>query len=114
MELPLVFQQLGIALGLGLLVGLQRERTVSHLGGLRTFTLITGLGAVCGLLGQTFGGWTVGAGFVALLGVVVMGNVVALREGKVDPGVTSEVAMLVMFGVGAYVTVGRPEVAITI
>ena len=48
-----------IALGLGLLVGLERERAASPLGGVRTFALITVLGAVCGLLAVDFGGWVV-------------------------------------------------------
>jgi MgtC family. len=43
-----VFQNLAIALGLGLLVGLQRESVATPLGGLRTFALVTLLGAVCG------------------------------------------------------------------
>jgi uncharacterized membrane protein YhiD involved in acid resistance len=56
MELSFLFQQLGIALGLGLLVGLQRESTASKLGGVRTFPLITLFGALCGLLALTAGG----------------------------------------------------------
>ena len=114
MELPLVFQQLGIALGLGLLVGLQRERTSARLAGVRTFTLITGLGFVCGLLAATFGGWVVAAGFLALMGIVIAGNLAASRKEPIDPGVTSEVAMLVMFGVGAYLTIGSFAVAIAV
>jgi hypothetical protein len=39
--IPEVFQTLGIALGLGLLVGLQRERSDSRWAGIRTFPLIT-------------------------------------------------------------------------
>ena len=38
------FQQLGLALLLGLLVGMQRERAESQLGGFRTFPLVTLLG----------------------------------------------------------------------
>jgi uncharacterized membrane protein (DUF4010 family) len=114
MNIPLVFQQLAIAVALGLLVGVQRERTVRHLGGMRTFTLITMLGAVCGLLSTSLGSWTVAAGFVALAAIIIIGNVVALDEGKVDSGVTSEVAMLVMFGLGAYTMVGDRVVAIAI
>jgi len=41
-----IFSSLGISLGLGLLVGLQRERTDSGLAGFRTFPLITMLGTV--------------------------------------------------------------------
>jgi uncharacterized membrane protein YhiD involved in acid resistance len=46
MNLTTNFQQLGIALGLGLVVGLQRESAASRLAGMRTFPLVTLLGAV--------------------------------------------------------------------
>ena len=40
-ELLEILQRLGIAVGLGLIVGLQRERSGSPLGGFRTFPLAT-------------------------------------------------------------------------
>lgn len=109
-----IFVKLGIALGLGLLVGLQRERTASKVAGVRTFPLITILGALSGLLAQHFGGWIVALALISLTGVIVIGNLAVLKEGRVDPGITTEVAMLLMFGVGAYLVVGQPEVAIAI
>jgi len=106
--------QLAIALGLGLLVGLQRERVAARLGGIRTFPLITILGALCALLSQSVGGWVVASGFIALAAVIVIGNVLELSKGDIDPGITTEVAMLVMFGVGAYLILGQREVAVAI
>lgn len=53
---------IAIALGLGLLVGLQREWTKSDGAGIRTFALITVLGAVSGLLAVAYGDWIVAAG----------------------------------------------------
>lgn len=107
-----VFSRLGIALGLGLLVGLQRERTDARLAGFRTFPLVTLLGALCALLSDTFGGWVVAAGLAGLSVVIVAGSLPLLRGGDERPGVTSEVAMLLMFAVGAYLMVGSPPVAI--
>src|SRR6266699_210618 len=95
---------LGIALGLGLLVGLQRERTDAGFAGFRTFPLVTILGTICGLLGQTFGGWVVAAGFISLTGLMIVANVKEQAKGPVDPGMTTEVAMLLMFGVGAFLS----------
>ena len=69
MEIDPVYQQLAIALGLGLLVGLQRERTNSRLAGFRTFPLITLLGAVCAHLAGTFGPWVVAVGLAGLIGL---------------------------------------------
>jgi hypothetical protein len=82
---------LGIALGLGLLVGWQRERAASHLGGVRTFPLVTLLGSTCGLLADRWGGWIVAAGFASVLGLAVMSNLMRIRtEDSPDPGQTTE------------------------
>ena len=113
-ELPLVAEKLAIALGLGLLVGLQRERVQSPLAGIRTFALITVLGTVCALLGQPFGGWIVGLGAIALAAMLVVGNLAKGKAGEVEPGVTTETAALLMYGVGAYLVVGHAAVAIAI
>src|SRR4029079_11966122 len=102
MDLGSIFFQLAIALGLGLLVGLQREHVTKRLGGVRTFPLVTMLGTISGLLAQSFGGWMVAAGLLALTGIIVIGDLAELREDKLDPGVTTEVAMLLMFVIGAY------------
>lgn len=114
MDLVVVFQKLGLALGLGLLVGLQREYATSGLAGIRTFAVITVFGTVCALLGQAFGGWIVGAGAVALAALVVVGNVVVLRSADKDPGLTTEAAVLLMYGVGAYLVVGPSPVAVAV
>jgi len=114
MDLGSIFFQLAIALGLGLLVGLQREHVTKRLGGVRTFPLVTMLGTISGLLAQSFGGWMVAAGLLALTGIIVIGDLAELREDKLDPGVTTEVAMLLMFVIGAYLVVGRREVAIAL
>lgn len=101
-------------MGLGLLVGLQRERVASRLAGLRTFPLVTILGTISGLLAQSFGGWVVALAGLALTGVMVVGDVARIKAGEIDPGVTTEVAILLMFGVGAYLVVGHREVAIAV
>jgi hypothetical protein len=114
MDLSLVAEKLAIALGLGLLVGLQRERAQSPLAGIRTFALITVLGAVCTLLGLTFGGWIVALGMIAVAAMLVVGNLARGKAEEVEPGVTTEMAALLMYGVGAYVVVGHTAVAIAV
>lgn len=110
-----ILGSLVIALGLGLLVGLERERAESSLAGLRTFALVTVLGTVCGLLALDFGGWVVALGLVALAALLVAGNLAMSRgDGAVDPGQTTEVAALLMFGVGAYLAVGDRAVAVVL
>ena len=59
MDLPtsvVVFQQLGISLLLGLLVGLQRQHAASGMPGMRTFPLITVFGTVSALLAVPMAG----------------------------------------------------------
>ncbi len=109
-----LFQNLGIALGLGLLVGLQRESVASKLAGLRTFPLVTLLGVICALLAQNYGGWILAAGLISLAGLIFSGKLAESEEGSPDPGLTTEVAMLLMFGVGAYLIIGYREAAIAI
>lgn len=109
-----VTKQLGIALGLGLLVGLQRERTASPLAGFRTFPLVTMLGTLAALLADKFGGWIVGAGFLAVAAIVVTGNLLEMRVDKPDPGLTTEMALLMMFGVGAFLAVGPAPLALAL
>ena len=107
-----IFGRLGLAVGLGLLVGLQRQRTDARLAGFRTFPLVTLLGALCGLLAETYGGWSLAGGLGGLALVILGGNLPLLRAGEERPGVTTEVALLVMFGVGAYLMRGSTAVAI--
>jgi uncharacterized membrane protein YhiD involved in acid resistance len=82
----IVLQQLAVSFGLGLLLGLQRERAESSIGGIRTFPLIAIFGTICGLLGKTFGGWMVAAGLLALVATVVYSNFAKMKSG--DIGVT--------------------------
>ena len=114
MPLGEIVAGLGIALGLGLIVGLQRESTASELAGVRTFPLVTLLGAVCALLALTAGGWVLAAGLVAVAAATAMGNVARLRGGDVDPGITTEIALLLMYGLGAYTMGGNRAVAVVL
>src|SRR3954464_9478403 len=88
------FTRLGIALGLGLLVGMQRERTDSRLAGIRTFPIITMLGTIAALLGLRYGGWIVAGGFISLAAIVIFTRPSELPP---HPGITTEVAVLLMF-----------------
>ena len=95
-----VIEDLLVALALGLLVGLQREWSKSRVGGVRTFPLITVFGALTGILARDLGGWMVAAGLLAVAAMLVVANVAKMRGGSTDPGLTTEFAALVMYGVG--------------
>lgn len=114
MDLLLVFEKVSLALGLGLLVGLQRERVQSPLAGIRTFALITVLGTVCALVESHFGGWFVGMGIISLAALLVVGNLAQPGVKEADPGLTTEIAALLMYGIGVYLVVGHTAVAIAL
>jgi uncharacterized membrane protein (DUF4010 family) len=101
--------RLAIALGLGLLVGLQREWTAPHVAGIRTFGLITVFGAMTGLFESSAAGWLIGAGLLAVAAMIIVGNVLRLQRGVPDddPGLTTEVAALVMYGVGVAIALDQ-------
>jgi uncharacterized membrane protein (DUF4010 family) len=110
----IVLQQLAVALGRGFVQGRQRERVESSIGGIRTFPLIALFGTVCALLGKTFGGWVVAAGLLALVAIVVYSNLAKMKSGDIDPGMTTEVAALLLYALGAYVVIGSMIVAVVV
>jgi len=89
---------LAVALGIGLLVGIERERRKSEGGGVgvagvRTFALIALAGAVAERLGVL--GVAIAGGFTALAALA------SYRFSRTrDPGLTTEMAMLVVFLLG--------------
>lgn len=107
------FITLGVALGLGLLVGFQRERTEESLAGIRTFPLITLMGALAAHLERwAENAWILPAGALGLVGLIVLGNLARWRRGDVAAGITTEVAALLMFLVGGVTAVGPMAAAV--
>jgi len=84
-------------LGLGLLVGFQREWGMPHVAGIRSFAMIPPLGVLCAHLSLHFGAWIAAAGFIGLAVVLVTGGVIKFRAGEITPGITTNVAALVIF-----------------
>jgi uncharacterized membrane protein (DUF4010 family) len=109
-----ILRDLAIALGLGLLVGLQREHARSEIAGIRTFALITVLGALSAQLSAVVGGWLVAAGLVALAALCIAGYRAEQATGAANPGITTEVAVLLMYAVGATVVLGDQIAAVVL
>ncbi len=114
MQTHLIFQNLGISLLLGLLVGLQRQHVESPLGGVRTFPLITIFGTLCALLANSYGGWVVASGMMGVIATVVVGNLTIHAKKDEHTGLTTAVALLLMYAVGVYIVNGDWSVAIVI
>ncbi len=116
MELTGPFLTLAIALGLGMLVGLQRERSPSatHIGGIRTFPLVTVLGAACAMLGDQLGPWLAVAAFAGVVASGIFANVIGSKRGDPEPGMTTVAAMMLMFIVGVMLAAEMRELAVAI
>lgn len=108
-----VFGALSLALGLGLLIGLQRERAGSEFGGIRTFPLVALLGTACGFLAEVWGAFIVLAGLLALAAVAVVANLAKQRDADAA-GQTTEVAALLTFACGALLTTEYDTAAIVL
>ena len=95
--------QFGAAVGLGMLIGLERERTRGEertFAGVRTFSLVALFGAISVYAGEQSGlPWIVGLVFLAVTAVVVAAYYVTAKSGKI--GATTEVSVLVTFFIGS-------------
>ncbi|HSN05900.1 MAG TPA: DUF4010 domain-containing protein, partial [Candidatus Angelobacter sp.] len=85
---------LAVALALGLLVGLERERSGHRATGTRTF-------GVAGLLGGTAAAVSPYAVAGALVAVGILAFATYRRSGQDDPGATTELALVAVVGLGA-------------
>ncbi|RDK83827.1 MgtC/SapB family protein [Marinirhabdus gelatinilytica] len=107
---------LGIAFGLGLLIGLQRERTDNKMAGVRTFTLIAVLGVVSGFLTRDFDNpYILPAIGISLTALLVVANIIKLKKfSEADVGQTTEVAVLLVFAIGAYLVLGSQIIGVIV
>ena len=103
-----------LSLALGLLVGLQRESTNSKTAGIRTFPLITLTGTLCGLLALEYGVWILAAGMISVCAVLIMTNIYRMKNEVEGSGMTTEIAVLLMFVLGAYLVEGKTAVAVVL
>ena len=106
-----LFQRLGLALAIGLLIGLERgwrerdEKDGSRTAGIRTFALIGLLGGVWGAAIPALGPVPLAIAGLALAGAFTLFQ---WREGvaRNDFSVTSTVAGMLVFALGVYAVVG--------
>ena len=104
---------LAVALGVGLLVGMEREQSQLDLdnrrfGGVRTFALMALLGGLAGLI-QPVTGWGVPAVIIGIIGsILVFHSVHEVMEGK-SRGITTEVAALAVLFLGVISTTSIPS-----
>lgn len=111
-ELAAPVEAFATALGIGLLVGLERERRPDSAAGLRTFALVAMLGCLFALLGEKSGGpWLLVAGLLVISGSMIASNFSTQQEEQYR-GFTSEAAIIVTYGLGAAVWFGYATLAV--
>lgn len=100
-----------VALAIGLMIGVERgwqerdSQEGQRIAGVRTYGLIGLLGGVFGMLGELFGPLVLGLGFVALS--LVVGSIFLIKQHQEGEwGITSLVAAMLVFVLGALATSG--------
>ena len=103
------------SLAIGLLLGIQRERTPSAKAGMRTFALVALFGTVSGLIADAAANaWIVAAGLV-LVGLMIIAayhHAEDAHEG--DSGTTTVIAVLLCYGLGVMVWYDRSQLAVAV
>ncbi len=102
----LTFQQLFISVGLGLIVGLQREWAESPIAGIRSFSIVSIMGTICGLLSHRLGSGIIYLGISGILGITLIEKISLMNKIKLHRGIVTEVSLLTMFLIGVLVSTG--------
>ncbi len=111
-----LMQRLGLALFIGLLIGAERgwhereEAEGARVAGIRTFALVGLLGGVWALLGDLLGPVLLGLAFAAFAAVMIIARIRAAGATK-DYGVTTVIAALMTFALGALAVKGEMALA---
>ncbi len=101
--------------GIGLLVGLERERKPHTKAGVRTFTLIALSGSLATLIAEQSGSMWIVAAMLLVIGISLAGAFfVDPATSADDSGTTTVVAALVVFGLGALNVQGERTLAVAL
>ena len=99
------------SLAIGLLIGLERERSPAAKAGLRTFTLTALSGTLIAMLAaQAQAPWILAVGFLIVASIIITAYLHGTEIG--DPGTTTEAALIFCFGLGAMVWYGETRLAV--
>lgn len=114
--LPHDFLTLGIALAIGLLIGMERGwksrglEEGQRIAGIRTFGLIGLAGGTSALLARELGWPVVAAGLISTAGLMIVAYGLKRQEGE-DMGITTNVAAVLAFLLGALAVEGDHSLA---
>ena len=100
------------SLAIGLLIGLERERSPSARAGLRTFALVALFGTLAAMLSEKTGGPWMLLGGLLIVGFMTIATYFRIKDEASDPGTTTIAAIVMCYGLGAIVWYGESTLAI--
>ncbi len=107
-----LMMKLGTSLALGGIIGIQRQRSGSDIGGIRTFPICAAIGTFLAMASPAGSrAWVILGGLLALTALLISSNWLRPVD-KRDPGITTEVAALLTLLIGAVVYSGPTIVAV--
>ncbi|HEX7971255.1 MAG TPA: MgtC/SapB family protein [Thiobacillus sp.] len=102
-----------VALAIGLLMGLERERNPAAKAGLRTFALTALLGVLAAHLATALGEqWLIAVGLLLVGAMMIAAYLHAPQQPDGDPGTTTVAALLLCYGLGVLVWNGEIQLAV--
>ena len=111
-DLPEGVMAFATALAVGLLIGLERERKAEAKAGLRTFALVSVLGALSAMIARETGsGWIIAAGLLVVGAMMIVSHAVDPQDDG-DPGTTTMAALMVAYCLGAAIWFGHGTLAV--
>ena len=110
------FEGLFIALGIGLLLGLEREHSKQHkeerlFAGIRTFPIVAILGYLAAYLSPRFSPLFLPAAFIGIIAIIALAY---LRTPKSGIGTTTEFSLMMAFALGALTFAEKYYLAVSI
>ncbi len=112
-----LFKRIGMALAIGLMLGIERgweTREVpegTRIRGVRSFAIVGLLGGIWGALSIEAGEVALGLSFTAFASLLIAAHVMRLRSNPGERSVTTVLAALLTFGLGALAARGHLEAA---
>ncbi len=88
------------SLAIGLLIGLERERSPGSRAGLRTFALVAMFGTLAAMLSEKTTPWLLLGGLL-VVGMMTIAAYFRAKDDTLDPGTTTVIAVLICYGLGA-------------
>lgn len=101
------------SMAIGLFIGMERERIANATAGLRTFALVALLGCLFAMLAEVQQNlWLIAAGLLAIAFIAIAANFRRTQAEEVHPGFTTEIVLLLTYGLGVAVWQGYAVLAV--